>query len=453
MGLFIASLAPALLGSAMGWSWFTDTSDHVGGNYGFALGGVVESEVNYVFEKISSVSDWWDKFNGVHDECVSNYVMGITPKNNTWTAGWRHAPESLMRWCERLTSCVNRTTGQVGREKLHEVCKDRLETVCKLDNLVAYPGCVDWMPEHCYGFISGQMKLGWNHEVTDIECYDKAELNQECVEAALATGCDEAAYDSTLGTMGGNTYSPDDPYASLREYTATQMTNVNAVIEQTELQAELACPKMGINSGWDAAGLLGCVDPFNANPLMYMMDCKLARDAAAVVFAVAHPTGSSPYDICDEAVGKMLAIDARMTSAKVDCVASGLGKHDPCYGDGTMDWDAMEIVNDFKDKDLISAMTGGEFEGYGVSINHIETVLDFLPWIGAAQFAVGFIGLPAKIMGKAGQRIAKIGRACKGACKTHLSYAAKKVDRLCSRPGDRRGEEPGGPWEGPDRCF
>merc|ERR1712110_273901 len=72
-------------------------------------------------------------------------------------------------------------------------------------------------------------------------------------------------------------------------------------------------------------------------------------------------------------------------------------------------------------------MTGGEFEGYGWSINHVETVLDFLPYIGAAQFTVGFVGMPAKMIGKTGQRVAKICRACQGLCRTHLSNVAKKM--------------------------
>lgn len=259
------------------------------------------------------------------------------------------------------------------------------KNACGLDKLIAYPGCIDWMPEHCYGFNKGLMRLGWNPEITDVvECYARAELNQECVERATAIGCDEAAYGSSLDQPAP---PPPGAYDSLREYQAKLSDIENTAVKKTELEAELNCPEAGLSKSdlldfettWKGAKQ---IDAF----------VKLKMDFAVALAGIG---GKNIYQLCEELVGKMLAMDARMTSAKVDCTTSSLGEHDPCHGDGTMDWDAMELVNEIKDSNIYRDIT---------------TVAAFVPFVMVARHVKGFLAASAEGVVNGA---AKVGTACR----------------------------------------
>merc|ERR1712110_139543 len=64
---------------------------------------------------------------------------------------------------------------------------------CSIENQVAYPGCIDWMPDDCLNVGTGEIRP---------ECYATASINQACKDIAVATGCNEKAYEITTVLLG-----------------------------------------------------------------------------------------------------------------------------------------------------------------------------------------------------------------------------------------------------------
>jgi hypothetical protein len=174
-----------------------------GGTYGSKGSSVVSDELDRVVVTATSTGLLAAEYLTWYDSCVNDWIYGTSPRGIPWTYGFRHVPVNEQKRCAKVNRLLEATKhSQKHLETFTRIMVDD----CLVETHVAYPGCIEWMPDACL------LEDGTFQD----SCYEHAELNQDCVLSLEATGC----WDDTITIMnnvaGG--VASADAYGQLKEY-------------------------------------------------------------------------------------------------------------------------------------------------------------------------------------------------------------------------------------------